>query len=96
MIGDEQNSSLILKTNGSVKLRFDIAVILIYKQIKPLFNMFECTILFSARKMVIKTFSSVFDILHGSLDYAFFKRGMNMVIKFVEPTSLWIPATSIC
>ncbi len=66
---------------GSVNLSvYHLYIMHIYKQIHPILYMEKITMLFSIRRIVIKRFCSVFDVLNGPLDNAFLKWRINMMI----------------
>ena len=58
--------------------------------------MLQFTFTFSTRKIIIEMLRSIFDELYLSFYNAFLIRGMDvMMAQSQEPTSLWIPSTSI-
>ena len=50
------------------------------KQVKPVFDMVAAASCFPAWNIIVEPFCSVLDVLHGPLNQAFLKRGMDMVI----------------
>jgi hypothetical protein len=58
--------------------------------------MVHLAILHSTRKVIIKAFGSVLDVLHCSFYPTFLHRGMNMMFKSKESACHWIPCTTIC
>ena len=81
---------------GAVNLSvYYLLVVHSYKQVEPIFDMVKAASCFPAWKIVVKPFCPVLDVLHGSFNQAFLKRGMDMVISMQEPAGLRIPCASV-
>ena len=92
VIADSKINSIM----GPVNLRMNLLLVMVIgKQIQPIPYMIQFAILYFAWKVVIKTFSSIFDILHCSFDYAFLERGMKMVFQLQKLTSHWVPCSTV-
>ena len=71
---------LSVETIGSVNLRYYFFIMLINKQLEPLFYMIKFTLVLFARKAIIKIFSSILYVLYCPFNYAFLKRRVKMMV----------------